>query len=417
MRYMNDPLSKITSRCIGTHLGFPENQPITALDIKCHDGEPLLEMTKKAAQPHRYGIEENTYQARLAQSNGFDKVCRSDYKSQSKITNEVFSMVLANPIVDDRFTDELFRDFDPFKVPNFEAEERARIEAMAQQMEMIDFGDEGQTEEEIQKRKEEADRQLKKAIEDREIAFRRALFEQEKRTEQYRWDRFVLNFVSKYLMPGGILVFVTPKEFIDGQICFKLASSYEDVKIFRLEDEEYAEQRKCIIFAKKRRQANRDQDAARVLMQYRLTPYKEIPEISFQQTPMYQVPMSKPEWIENFRVGPITGDEVLGALGKSPLISKYVETYGSVLNNEAPQPPTQLHKGHVSLLLASGLLNGHIGTGPDQHLVKGSVIKMSKETTEEEESEDGTDVRIKEREFFNIGIKYLDRHGEFHRLL
>jgi hypothetical protein len=402
---------------VGTYLGYPENQPITALDIKCHDGEVLSEITRTASKPALYGVEENVYRAREAISRGFTKVCRADYKSASKITNDAFSLAFVNPIVDQRFTDELFRDFDPFKVPNFEAEERARLEAMSQQMEMIDFGDEGLAEEAIQKRKEDMEKQLKKAIEEREIAFRRALYEQEKRTEQYRWDRFLLNFISKYLMPGGMLVFVTPKEFIDGQICFKLASSYEDIKIFRQEDDEYEEQRKCIIFARKRRQANRDQDAARVLMQYRLTPYKEIPVISFQTQPMYQVPIGKPEHIENFRVGPITAEEILGALGKSHVIQKYVDTYGTALDNEAPQPPTQLHKGHVSLLLASGLLNGHIGTGPDQHLVKGSVIKMSSETAEEEETEDGTDVRIKEREYFHIGIKYLDRHGNFHRLL
>mgnify|MGYP001331218835 CR=1 FL=1 len=421
---MNELLSRFSSRIISTYLAFPENKPCTALDIRCGRGEVLNEITRNSPFVSRYGIENKSFLVRVARENGFTKVCEADYKSPAKITNDAFSLVVANPEINISYFSDLFRDYDPFLIPNFEAEERARIEAMEAQKDMIDFGEEGLTEEmlqkrkeEMEKRKEEIEKKIQKAVEEREIAFRRALREQERRSEAMRWDRFVLNFVSRYLAPGGILIFVTPKEFIDGQICFKLANNYEDIRVYRLSDDEYEEQRKCIIFAKKRKTPNRDQELAFRLMQYRLTPYKEIPVIDIQPEPLYQVPSISPDVIEYFRVGPISAEEVQQMFQRSNVIKNYISNYGTTLVNEVPQPPTQLHKGHVSLLLASGLLNGHIGTGPDQHLVKGSVIKMSSQVMEEEDTLDGTQVRIKEREYFHIGIKYLDRNGEFTKLL
>jgi hypothetical protein len=143
--------------------------------------------------------------------------------------------------------------------------------------------------------------------------------------------------------------------------------------------------------------------------------YKDIPTIEPQLEPLYDVPSKSAEDILNFRVGPITADEALQMMNRSPVINNYIKTYGMIFENEMPEPPTQLHKGHVSLLLASGLLNGYIGTGPNQHLVKGSVIKMSEERLEEDPETEET--KTVEREYFHIGIKYLDRYGQFHKLL
>jgi SAM-dependent methyltransferase len=415
-RDINSPLTKFSSKMLHSYLGFPEGKPITALDVKCGNGEVLVELTRGAHEAFRYGIEPNEYFARQA-SERFVRVCRTEYKSQSKITNEAFSMVVVNPIINHRFVDEIFSDYDPFKIPNFEKEERERILAQEAMKDQLDLGAEGMTEEERAKQQEEVEKKIQKAIQDREIAYRRALREQEKRMEMFRDDKFLLSMATKYLAPKGILIFITPKEFIDGQICFKLANNYEDITIVRLDDDEYEQQRKCIIIAKKRQRVERDEKLAYELIQNKYRPYKEIPVLSFQQTPLYQVPSKKKEDVINFRIGPITMEEALQTMRRSTLIDNYIKTFGTVLDNVMPEPPTQLHKGHVSLLLASGLLNGYIGTGPDQHLVKGSVVKMATEVTEEEETINGIESKTVEREFFHIGIKYLDRYGNFHRLL
>jgi hypothetical protein len=415
--YMNEPLSKFTSKVLSTYLKFPDGKPITAIDVKCNNGDPLLEITKPAHERYLYGIESNHFLAGVAQSKGFIRVARSDYKSQSKITNDSFSLAIVNPIINNRFIDEIFNDYDPFKIPDFEKEERQRILAMEATKDQLDLSKDELTEEERIKQQEEIEKKIKKAAQERELAYRRALREQEKRMEIYRDDKLLLAMITKYLAPNGILIFVTPKEFIDGQICFKLANNYDDIRVYRLDDDEYEEQRKCIILARKKMKSTRESVLPYELMQYKYKPYREIPVLEVQAEPLYVVPSKSKEDVQTFRVGPITADEALQIIKKSPLVENYFKTYVQVFDNEIPRPPTQLHKGHVSLLLASGLLNGYIGSGPDQHLVKGSVVKMTTEVQEEEETVNGREIKTIEREYFHIGIKYLDRYGEFHRLL
>jgi SAM-dependent methyltransferase len=411
---VNSPISKFTARLLNTYLRFPDNKPVTAFDVRCGNGETLNEITRNAYEAHKYGIESNDYLARQA-SEKFQRVCKTDYKSQAKITNDVFSLAVVNPIIDQRIQDEMLSDFDYFKDPDFEAEERARILALEATKDQLDLNLEDLTEEEKAKQQEEVEKKIQKAVQERKIAYLRVLREQEKRTETYRDDKFLLSMVTKYLAPRGILIFITPKELIDGQICFKLANNYEDIRIIRQEDDEYEKQRKCIIIARKRMRVIRDEETAAELMKTKRKSYKDIPTIEPQLEPLYDVPSKSAEDILNFRVGPITADEALQMMNRSPVINNYIKTYGMIFENEMPEPPTQLHKGHVSLLLASGLLNGYIGTGPNQHLVKGSVIKMSEERLEEDPETEET--KTVEREYFHIGIKYLDRYGQFHKLL
>lgn len=419
---INDQLSRYTAKVLKSYLKFPEGKSITALDPKCEDGQVLYELTKSHELSYRFGAEPHMGDS-IAAGRIFHKVSRANYmEAQAKITNDVFSLAIVNPTIHDKFMDEIFSDFDTFKVPDFEAEAQTWIEQQKALREQyasdIDFGDEGLTEEDIQKRQENMQKQIEKRIDDQKLAFRRALREQEKRFEFYRRDKYSLAFVTKYLAPGGILIFVTPKEFIDSQVAMKFTNNYEDIRVYRLDDDEYMDQRKCIIIAKKRMRPIRDDRHYISLMNTKLKPYKEIPVLQPQTEPLYELPSKLASEVQYFRVGNITPEEALMAISKSNVIDTYRATYSQTFDDVKPMPPTTLHKGHVSLLLASGLLNGYIGTGPDQHLVKGSVHKLSSEIEEEETADDGSiEIKIKEREYFSIGIKYLDRHGQFHKLL
>ncbi|TWK11146.1 hypothetical protein CHCC20442_1486 [Bacillus licheniformis] len=99
---------------------------------------------------------------------------------------------------------------------------------------------------------------------------------------------------------------------------------------------------------------------------------------------------------------------------KSKLIDSYREKYSQVLTNKEPVTPTPLHKGHIMLLLTSGFLNGYIGTGPDQHLVKGSAIKDVREFSE---TDDEGNIKVVEREYYNIGVKLLNGQGQFRKIM
>ncbi len=415
---MNDQPSSYFGSILSTYLDFPDNKPITVIDFKSFDGSFLSKLTRNADERFLYGMEEDRYSVNKSAST-FERISNAHYMSQSKITNDAFSMAVVNPIIHGSFFETHFSDYDPFKIPDFATEERERIYGIEQQKDELDLNDEDETEEQKQKRIESIDKKVAKAIEERNIAYRRALREQEKRTESYRSDKFLLASAIRYLMPRGILVMITPKEFIDGQIAFKLANNFEDIKIIRMEEDEYKYQRKCIIIARKRVKPERQDVLPYELMQYKYKPYREIESVSPQATPLYYVPSQSKEAIVNFRVGPVTMEECLKAMRTSPLIDNFSADQIQSTSKKTPKPPTQLHKGHVSLTLASGLLNGYIGTGADQHLVKGTVIKQKSTSTEQVDNEETGDSRSEtvEREYFNVGIKYVDRNGKFVKLL
>lgn len=457
---INNPLSPYATKLLQMYLKFPEGEPFTALDWNAKDGTFLKSLTNKGDQPYLYGVSESSTDCSTMRDMDFHKVSQANYRSEAKISNDTFSLMVVNPIVHHNIVDMLFDSVDPYNMPNFETEVRENVLRQEEERrrlkedldDQIDFGslNEDNTEkEEVEESEEEREQRLQKKIrvelEKRVKAWRMAMKEQQKRVSSLRFDNFLLQRATTYLRPGGILVMVTPKELIDDSISFKLVNQFEDIKILRLDDDEYLDQRKCIILAKKRKKATReDHELGKAISRTKERPYKSFGEIrevtctplesqerydyevnrakvdalydviSPQLEPSYVVPISDPEEVATFRVGPVTGNEALATLKKSKLMSSYQEKYSQVFTNKDPVTPTPLHKGHIMLLLTSGFLNGYIGTGPDQHLVKGSAIKDIREFSEED---DEGNTRVVEREFYNIGVKLLNAQGEFRKIM
>ncbi len=457
---INLPLSDYTAKLLQMYLQFPDNGPFTVLDWNAYDGEFLKRLTQKGEEnAFLYGVSSGPYDCSNMREIGFHRVSQADYRSEAKITNEAFSMVVVNPTIDDRIINELFNAVDPYNMPNFEEEVRESVLRQEEEKErlqkqisdQIDFGalNEDNTEAEVketeEERQERIQKKMKKELEHRIKSWRMAMREQQKKIASMRWDKFLLNRATTYLKPGGILMMITPKELIDDTISFVLVNQYEDIKIIRLDDDEYHEHRKCIILAKKRNRVTRDEyELGKAISRTKEKPYRtfgqvqkitvtheEDPEtynrqaaqakidllyevLEPQTEPSYVLPISDPKDINLFRVGPITGDEALVMMKKSKLINMYQEKYSQVSINKDPVTPTPLHKGHIMLLLTSGLLNGYIGTGPDQHLVKGSAIKDVREFTE---TDDEGNTRVVEREYYNIGVKLLNAKGKFRKIM
>lgn len=455
---VNQPLSQFTTKLLKMYLGFPEKQKITALDWNAGNGLFLKTLTQNADQSFLYGVSDSKRDCERMRHSGFHKVSESSYRSEAKITNDAFSLMVVNPQIDSRIADELFETIDPYKMPNFkeeveemvlrQEEERQRLkEQMKQQIDFsaLEENNKDSVEESEEEKQERINKQINSELKKRVKAWRMAIKEQQKKMQPMRFDGFLLQRATTYLRPGGILVMVTLKDLIDETISFKLVNQYEDIKIIRLEDDEYLQSRKCIILAKKRKKPTRDEyELAKAIGRTKERPYQSFgkireitaskdnePEkydrqvflskvdaiyevIEPQVEPSYIVPESDPESIVSFRVGPITGSEALITMKKSKLIDSYREKYSQVLTNKEPVTPTPLHKGHIMLLLTSGFLNGYIGTGPDQHLVKGSAIKDVREFSE---TDDEGNIKVVEREYYNIGVKLLNGQGQFRKIM
>jgi hypothetical protein len=103
-------------------------------------------------------------------------------------------------------------------------------------------------------------------------------------------------------------------------------------------------------------------------------------------------------------------EEAEAAARASPVFSAFRR---SVVPEEhemgAGQPPTPLHKGHISLLLAAGHLDGLVGEGPNAHLVRGTVAKEERELS----GDDGDDGKLTRTLITHrITIKALTPRGE-----
>ncbi|MCD7911073.1 hypothetical protein KC480_05975 [Bacillus velezensis] len=457
---VNSALSQYTSKLLKMYLKFPDNKKITALDWNARNGEFLSNLTQNSNDRFLYGVSNSKADCHQMRSNGFYKVSESHYRSEAKITNDAFSLMIVDPTVDSRIINELFETIDPYKMPNFREEvqefvmrkEEEKQRLKIQMKEQIDFNDleeeassKTALEESEEERQDRINKQINLELKKRIKAWRMALKEQQKKMQSMRFDGFLLQRATTYLRPGGILVMVTLKELIDETISYKLVNQYENIKIIRLDDDEYLQSRKCIILAQKRAKPSReDYELAKAISRTKEKPYRsfgEIREVTVlleeepekykkqafraqvdaiyeviepQVEPSYFVPESDPEDITSFRVGPITGSEALITMKKSKLIDSYQENYSQVLTNKAPVTPTPLHKGHIMLLLTSGFLNGYIGTGPDQHLVKGSAIKDVRQFTE---TDDEGNHKVVEREYYNIGVKLLNGQGKFRKIM
>lgn len=78
-----------------------------------------------------------------------------------------------------------------------------------------------------------------------------------------------------------------------------------------------------------------------------------------------------------------------------------------------PSAPAPLHKGHLVQLLTSGMMDSYIGTGEEQHLVKGSSVCLTNVTAEE--NDDGEEVTTS-RDYYTVNLKLLLPDGTFRQV-
>jgi hypothetical protein len=71
-----------------------------------------------------------------------------------------------------------------------------------------------------------------------------------------------------------------------------------------------------------------------------------------------------------------------------------------------------LHSGHLGLLLAAGKLDGVLGVGPDLHVVKGKVSKITSKVQEYK----GDVLEERELDRYVVSIKILKPDGEIKEL-
>jgi predicted RNA methylase len=176
---------------------------------------------------------------------------------------------------------------------------------------------------------------------------------------------------TRLLAPHGILVLVCPVSALQYNTRFieYLDAYYENAALYRFPDE--VRHFKELVFIAQKRRIELPQ-AQGFLCEQRLHAYSrpDDPEVGSEPRQWTLVPSVRPS---RFCKIEYTEDELIAAVERSPL--------GRRLEPPAPPapktPPLPLAKGHVALLLASGMLDGLVEPeGEPPHVVRGTARKL-----------------------------------------
>ena len=215
--------------------------------------------------------------------------------------------------------------------------------------------------------------------------------------ESRRTEYQFLRDTTKYLQPGGLLVYLVPQYRVDARMAGFLATAYESIRAYRFPDPEFAHFRQAVIFGFAKKESTRDEQAALALLQQCRT---TLPILSgeLSDDARYRVP----EPIENssgtsksffFRGTEINPDEALAeALTEGAWkTNDWQEWLTPQTNLAAFRPLMPLKKGHLAMLIAAGLMqNLRLDSSDHQEslLVKGRTYKIQEEVETENEDEE-----------------------------
>lgn len=190
------------------------------------------------------------------------------------------------------------------------------------------------------------------------------------------WKRFDLPSESEYLMrctgwlkPGGVVVAIV----LPGTVRYSytpfvmhLQSHYRDISGFRYGDGTW--------------------DPLVVIARKRYTPLENPPTAFKLVAPKEPYPIPASTGPKMFMKGGPTIHELMDAVGKSPLQRIFLPRQPE----EKQRPPLELGKGHISLLVASGQVNGLVkAAGHEPHVVRGMTRKEGYIVSQTSDGNDG----------------------------
>jgi len=225
-----------------------------------------------------------------------------------------------------------------------------------------------------------------------------------------RMERLFLEYVYRWLKPGGVLVLVVPSIRV-GECAVVLSVHFRDVRVYRLTEQESVRYKQIVLFGVRRTRRERerlqDNDITRSRQRYASLARdpERLPPLPSEPDRQYPIPPGAPVCLV-YRGLPL--DEIEDSLPKS---SAYRQASAVLFAQQADvngRPLTPLHGGHVGLLCTAGMLNGIFGDGETRHIAHWQSVKL---VDKSEEEEDGKTV-IREKERFSNELTLAFCTGE-----
>ena len=229
------------------------------------------------------------------------------------------------------------------------------------------------------------------------------------REREERKEKTFLCSSLYHLVHGGILVYIIPQKQLTPDVVKVLSYRFQDLQVFRFQDEKYEAYNQVVVFGVRKKRPSQDKKAEASILHAAFLG-EHLDEIPFMEKPVYVLPPSKVP-VPTFIPGVVDQEELAELALSSPLWNRLGEVASTSVDKVSP--PLPLHQGHVALLLASGLLDGEVGTGSLRHLVRGRAVRTT--IKEEELTDSGT--KMIERDVMTVKVKMLLPNGQIKELM
>lgn len=396
-------------------LRLPESEvnmlDIASRSIRIGQGEVLKKLTMDDINVRRYLV-------------GTQVTRRSDYarvipneviiSTQAKVTLASFPLIFVAPPVTDLVASEYSLRDTHIRLPDFRS--RAKRNLILRKTEKVVSDDTmsidievEETPEEKEKRAQKEAEELEKEVLTLQKAEYRRINEMDFENSSQRNEIAYVQQTYKLLAPHGVMLFLTHRQLMEKAFLQYVQSSFYDVEFLAVPDD--PNNRVLIIGKRRDKKAKLDTSVANEWLRYRYgTEEEPMPELGMSDT-QYVVPPIPIDALLQFRIGPITTEEIAALMATDSLVER-VTSQEMRLPVYEPIAPAPLHKGHLVQLLTSGMMDSYIGEGKEQHLVKGSSVRLANTTVEE--TEEGEDTTV--RDYYTVNLKLLLPDGTFRRV-
>lgn len=232
----------------------------------------------------------------------------------------------------------------------------------------------------------------------------------DEKTERKEYIELVRN--TKYLVPGGILIFVIPSyRFAEQKMARYLSTHFEDIGITKFTNEDYDDYKQCIFIGKKKSTVRKKMNEP--LFEF-LLKMEDEDFVSEKVTPLNNL-VGFANWVI-----PQVNSEIPIFYSRIENKSEFIEMINSNKGFEAfkertrpkqlivgGDPLINVAQGLMALLLSSGAVNGLIGRGDSLHAVQGMEIVSTVVTEEETEHS----IISKRRTKRDVSVKVLTPDG------
>ncbi|AJE54271.1 DUF6094 domain-containing protein [Paenibacillus polymyxa] len=302
---------------------------------------------------------------------------------------------------------------DPFSVADFCAGSGRALEMLCEASSAVSFGIEPNEEKYLELR-ERADRALFGGYEECRLTrdFYRVMYlnppyDHDSDTEERKAERkekLFLHQLLPYLSVGGILIYNIPSYRLDKSIATMLSTHLSDIRMYKSHDKTFQQ-----IYVIGRRKSTKFIDMSEVqrLLHFVNEGLDTLDRLPMSKMPLYRVLAGSvnPKF---FRSNHFDVDQLRKIHQSSSLVRNGIEWTTPKRPAAKLQPLLPDKEMHRILRMASGKLNGIVGSGPLLHVLKGTVQKI---VVEGETEENEYEIITREKEIFIITFKLIDRYG------